>query len=104
MWQAEADTDLTLSASPATAVGQSKLYPGESRLEYGGFQDLMLSIPQLVLFLMRVDLKIANPIVLAWILLRYDYFSLNCIVTSTHHGRPLLCSQYMWVLGRPLKF
>ena len=35
MWQAEADTELTLSASPATAVGQSKLYPGESRLEYG---------------------------------------------------------------------
>ena len=35
MWQAEADTDLTLSASPATALGQSKLYPGESRLEYG---------------------------------------------------------------------
>ena len=25
MWQAEADTQLTLSASPATAVGQSKL-------------------------------------------------------------------------------
>ena len=37
MWQAEADTELTLSASPATAVGQSKLYPGESRLEYGNF-------------------------------------------------------------------
>ena len=35
MWQAEADTELTLSASPATVVGQSKLYPGESRLEYG---------------------------------------------------------------------
>ena len=35
MWQAEADTELTMSASPATAVGQSKLYPGESRLEYG---------------------------------------------------------------------
>ena len=35
MWQAEADTELTLSALPATAVGQSKLYPGESRLEYG---------------------------------------------------------------------
>ena len=35
MWQAEADAELTLSASPATAVGQSKLYPGESRLEYG---------------------------------------------------------------------
>ena len=33
MWQAEADAELTLSASPATAVGQSKLYPGESRLE-----------------------------------------------------------------------
>ena len=25
MWQAEADTELTLYASPATAVGQSKL-------------------------------------------------------------------------------
>ena len=25
MWQAEADTELTLSALPATAVGQSKL-------------------------------------------------------------------------------
>ena len=37
MWQAEADTELTLSASPATAVGQSKLYPGESRLEYGRY-------------------------------------------------------------------
>ena len=37
MWQAEADTELTLSASPATAVGQSKLSPGESRLEYGSF-------------------------------------------------------------------
>ena len=35
MWQAEADTELTLSASPTTAVGQSKLYPGESWLEYG---------------------------------------------------------------------
>ena len=35
MLQAEADAELTLSASPATAVGQSKLYPGESRLEYG---------------------------------------------------------------------
>ena len=39
MWQAEADTELTLSASPATAVGQSKLYPGESRLEYGTLCD-----------------------------------------------------------------
>ena len=38
MWQAEADTELTLSASPATAVGQSKLTMdyGESKLEYGG--------------------------------------------------------------------
>ena len=35
MWQAEAVKEPTLSASPATAVGQSKLYPGESRLEYG---------------------------------------------------------------------
>ena len=35
MWQVEADTELTLSASQPTAVGQSKLYPGESRLEYG---------------------------------------------------------------------
>ena len=26
MWQAEADTELTLSASPATAVGQLTLY------------------------------------------------------------------------------
>ena len=40
MWQAEADTELTLSASPATAVGQSKLYPGESRLKYGSLQNL----------------------------------------------------------------
>ena len=43
MWQAEADTELTLSASPATAVGQSKLYPGESMLEYGSISEVHMS-------------------------------------------------------------
>ena len=30
MWQAEADTELTLSASPTTAVGQKALFHGIS--------------------------------------------------------------------------
>ena len=35
MWQAEADTELRLSASPAMAVGQSKLTLANLRLKYG---------------------------------------------------------------------
>ena len=35
MWQAEADTEPTLSASPATPVGQSKL--NMAKLEYGRY-------------------------------------------------------------------
>ena len=31
MWQAEVDTELTLSASTATAVGESRVNPGKSR-------------------------------------------------------------------------
>ena len=34
MWQAEADTELTLSASPATAVGQSSTLYTTSRVLY----------------------------------------------------------------------
>ena len=35
MWQAEVDTKLTLSALPATAVGQILLPMGEILLKYG---------------------------------------------------------------------
>ena len=31
IWQAEVDTELTLSASTATAVGESRVNPGKSR-------------------------------------------------------------------------
>ena len=42
MWQAEAHTELTLSASPVTAVGQSKL--ALDRLDYGTYQRGMLAL------------------------------------------------------------
>ena len=35
MWQAEADTELTLSASPTTAVGQKALFHGRTNLTPG---------------------------------------------------------------------
>ena len=38
MWQAEADTELTLSASPATAEGPIGVNPGELALEYGNIK------------------------------------------------------------------
>ena len=38
MWQAEADTELTLSALPATAVGQILPTMAKIQLEYGNSQ------------------------------------------------------------------
>ena len=45
MWQAEADTELTLSATPTTAVGQD-VSPGQKALFRGTTQKEKESLPK----------------------------------------------------------